>query len=453
MDTQPVQQNVPSTAAGRRPRSLLRRFGGLRLRAALAVLPALLVVLSLGTWLDYRAQRDNVLREAQRQGESLAGFLGQAISQTLAGRDHLTVTRLVQGLSSHPDIVHAQVTGAQGEMLAEYGKPPMRDDVVLFRRELRGNDERLGELQLTLDTGERTRQLASRAVSAAMWVILGAALIATVVYAALTVTVVRPLRAMTRALRRGDAKGTSAPLPVPAHGELAQLALAVNAQRERSDVRQRRLHAQAGTASAELKRAAGALTQQSEELSRRNHDLQLLAATDPLTGLYNQRYFHGLMRNEIGPAIFREETQSILLIEIDGLADHRERLGPATADAIVREVAHRLAAHVRRADVLCRLDNGRFFLLGRGATMANAITIADHLQQSATREPLELGGQRLPLGLSVGIATMPGRQPVRSAEEFLRCAETALAHSREYGHDGIAHYAMLEALRVAPASA
>jgi diguanylate cyclase (GGDEF)-like protein len=133
-----------------------------------------------------------------------------------------------------------------------------------------------------------------------------------------------------------------------------------------------------------------------------------------------------------------------MLISLTDLDRLNTEHGHGMGDEAVKDIARRVAAKVRPSDVLCRLEGGRFFLLCRQSTMANAIALADEICHAICQTPVRFGSHQVTVNAYIGIATAPGRQPVRNADEFVHCAEVALEHSRHLGAYGIAHYSILE---------
>ena len=202
-------------------------------------------------------------------------------------------------------------------------------------------------------------------------------------------------------------------------------------------------------ANVELQRAYDQLATQADELKRKNTDLELLAITDPLTGLYNKRYFEMLMENEVERSVRQSQICSIVLIDLDLFKSVNERYGHSTGDNILRQVARLLAQRVRKTDVLCRFGGDEFFLLCRQATMGNAMNVAEQLHEAVTREPLTVDDQIIPVRLSIGIATIPSPRPMRNAAEFFECADAALAYSKRTGRNTIVHFSRMPADQMA----
>jgi diguanylate cyclase (GGDEF)-like protein/PAS domain S-box-containing protein len=131
--------------------------------------------------------------------------------------------------------------------------------------------------------------------------------------------------------------------------------------------------------------------------------LRFQAGHDALTGLANRRLF----TDRIGAAGTAEVA--VLLVDLNGFKQINDTYGHATGDAVLRHVAGRLLACSGSGDLAARLGGDEFAVLA-GAGSDEAYRIAERLR-AALAEPAEVGGQRLAVGASIGVATGRADQP------------------------------------------
>ncbi|MCW2703046.1 MAG: Diguanylate cyclase [Blastococcus sp.] len=96
----------------------------------------------------------------------------------------------------------------------------------------------------------------------------------------------------------------------------------------------------------------------------REQALQSVAYTDPMTGLPNRAGFLRLVRQSLADAA--DQSSTMLVIELDGLAAARENAGREIVATVEAEVGRRLRATVRGEDVVARMGGGGFAVLTRG---------------------------------------------------------------------------------------
>ena len=425
----------------------LFRFG-IRQKVVLILLTTLVVGLTASTWLALRSQTTDILNETTRRGNEVGHFVARTLAYSVVAYDYHTIELLLRELASHDDVVYARVTSPKGNVMAEIGVDnPERSGITPSRQDIRLNNEVVGQLHLGLGTDRIAATLEKQKQDSILRQLLVIFGVLVVELAALSYIIVRPLNIMSRAMRdEAQAGQNTAPnIPLVARDEFGEIARQFNALHARLNEAREKLQSRVEYANVELQRAYEQLTMQADELKRKNVDLELLAITDPLTGLYNKRYFEMLMENEVERSVSQSQICSIVLIDLDFFKSINERYGHSTGDNILRQVARLLAQRVRKTDVLCRFGGDEFFLLCRQATMGNAMNVAEQLHEAVTREPLTVDDQTIPVKLSIGIATIPSPRPIRTAAEFFECADTALAHSKRAGRNTIVHFSRMPA--------
>ena len=100
-----------------------------------------------------------------------------------------------------------------------------------------------------------------------------------------------------------------------------------------------------------------------DELARRNAELEQLARTDVLTGLANRRHADDVLRATIASARRHDRALCAVLVDIDRFKAVNDAHGHAAGDAVLREVAVRLAAGLREEDLAARWGGEEFLLL------------------------------------------------------------------------------------------
>ena len=160
---------------------------------------------------------------------------------------------------------------------------------------------------------------------------------------------------------------------------------------------------------------------------------------DALTGLPNRIYLRDRLERAI--ASLRRNSRKkfgLLYIDIDRFKLVNDSLGHLAGDVVLQEVARRLASCVREPDVVARLAGDEFAILLEHVDIPEtAIKIARRILESM-QQPIEVSGQPLQAGASIGIAIGDARY--RSADEPLRDADTALYRAKSAGRSRFVLY-------------
>ena len=159
-----------------------------------------------------------------------------------------------------------------------------------------------------------------------------------------------------------------------------------------------------------------------------------MALTDPLTGLYNQRYLRrhmsGLMEGGQGRQL------AVLMVDVDHFKSVNDRFGHASGDRALRLIADSLRVNTRVFDSVARYGGEEFVVVMPGTGPEEAIGAAERLRAAVEKiEFSTLSNVRIPLTVSVGIACTPGA--TGSPEVLLQAADTALYDAKRNGRNRI----------------
>ncbi len=151
--------------------------------------------------------------------------------------------------------------------------------------------------------------------------------------------------------------------------------------------------------------------------------LQINAATDPLTGLYNRRLFEEYFDKELNRARRYEHHLALIVLDLHMFKDVNDRFGHPRGDQVLQLAANTLRRSMRTSDFAFRIGGDEFALLlpqsdaEQGATLGRRI----YNNFAAAIAPLRFD---LPLALDYGLAVHP--QDGDQSEVLLRVADERL---------------------------
>ena len=159
-----------------------------------------------------------------------------------------------------------------------------------------------------------------------------------------------------------------------------------------------------------------------------------LALTDPLTGLYNQRYLMRHLRGLLDSGQSRDIA--VLMVDVDHFKAVNDEYGHAAGDKALRGVADALRANTRVFDSLARYGGEEFAVVMPGSGLDDAVQAAERLRAAVETTPFawEAGGH-CRLTVSVGVASCSGQ--LITPESLLRAADLALYEAKRAGRNRV----------------
>ncbi|MGM0982688.1 MAG: EAL domain-containing protein [Pseudomonadota bacterium] len=162
--------------------------------------------------------------------------------------------------------------------------------------------------------------------------------------------------------------------------------------------------------------------------------LTWLAERDPLTELYNRRYFQDALHK----ALWCESQGAVVLLDLDQFKEVNELSGHHVGDRLLQEVAKALLLNLGHRGVIARLGGDEFSLLLEHTDEDQAIQVAQYISQLLDGLGFKAAGQRHRVTASIGIALFPihGATPA----DLMASADVAMYKAKE---NGIQHWHLL----------
>ena len=133
------------------------------------------------------------------------------------------------------------------------------------------------------------------------------------------------------------------------------------------------------------------------------------AMTDPLTGLYNRRFFDDALEREIAAAQRRRTPFSVVMLDIDRFKQVNDTWGHDAGDAVLQALARLLERGIRGSDIAARYGGEEFALLMPDTPVAGAAERAEILRRDLEALPIDEGSRRISVTASFGIAQYGAR--------------------------------------------
>jgi diguanylate cyclase (GGDEF)-like protein len=214
-------------------------------------------------------------------------------------------------------------------------------------------------------------------------------------------------------------------VPLIAHGDV----IGVVSVADRADGRP---FSRADLTAARALAAPAALALRSDRLAEQTRELSHAATVDPLTALFNRRYFATRIEEEIERARRYSLELSLLLIDVDDFKRLNDELGHLAGDYLLRQIAEVLKRSVRVFDVCTRYGGEEFAILMPGSGVNNALVVAERIRSRVEQAARDSGPlpPHLRITVSLGLATLASDP---SPQEFIARADRALYRAKADG--------------------
>jgi diguanylate cyclase (GGDEF)-like protein/PAS domain S-box-containing protein len=156
-----------------------------------------------------------------------------------------------------------------------------------------------------------------------------------------------------------------------------------------------------------------------------------LAEHDPLTNVFNRRYFDAQLAVRLNEAQRYAMPVGLLLLDLDYLKRINDRLGHAAGDEAIKSFAAVIGGSIRQTDLLARIGGDEFAIFLPQANAVDAASLAGKLLVQLAKCPAEFNGEQIPLSASIGIAI--SSEQADTPERLLKRADVALYQAKQAG--------------------
>lgn len=172
---------------------------------------------------------------------------------------------------------------------------------------------------------------------------------------------------------------------------------------------------------------------------RADEDLHQLAATDPLTGVYNRRIFVELADMALARAQRNRAPLSLLMLDLDHFKSVNDNHGHMVGDEVLKNFVRLVQTCLRREDMMVRFGGEEFCVLLPDAELDGALSLAERIRTLVAATPIVIENMSLHITVSFGVDCIrPGEAGTVSM--LLERADAALYRAKQAGRNRVASY-------------
>lgn len=174
-----------------------------------------------------------------------------------------------------------------------------------------------------------------------------------------------------------------------------------------------------------------------KELDEAHNKLEIQSITDPLTKLYNRRYFSEISNNMFKIA-FREKTAlSVIMLDIDKFKNINDTYGHSIGDRVLIKLAKTLIRVQRKSDITCRYGGEEFIILLPLTNLEGAKIFAEEIRKKVESIVMEITeSQTLKFTISLGVSQI-NLDNDNNVEILINRADEALYKAKNGGRNKV----------------
>lgn len=172
-----------------------------------------------------------------------------------------------------------------------------------------------------------------------------------------------------------------------------------------------------------------------DELEEKNRELRRLSNSDGLTGLFNHRHIHGLLREEFERSMRTGAPLTVAMFDLDHFKRINDTWGHPAGDRVLQATADILRLNAREVDRLGRYGGEEFVAILPATDAEGGTTFVERVRRAVERHVFRIREDAdVRMTLSAGIASFPHDQ-IGTAEALISKADAALYAAKSRGRN------------------
>jgi two-component system cell cycle response regulator len=186
----------------------------------------------------------------------------------------------------------------------------------------------------------------------------------------------------------------------------------------------------------QLEQVLREVQEKNNQLEKSLKRIEEVAATDPLTGLYNRRHFSRVVDQLFNEAQRYDTDLSCVMIDLDGYKQLNDSLGHLVGDQLLVVAGKVISANMRKMDVAARYGGDEFVLLLPRAATDEAAGVAQRIRDEFRQASAILLRRNDGVSMSIGIGSIRDDAPA-GTEQLIAAADSALYHAKAAGRNRV----------------
>jgi len=181
------------------------------------------------------------------------------------------------------------------------------------------------------------------------------------------------------------------------------------------------------------------MLQEQKELIR---NLEKLANTDSLTGVWNRRYLLNIAEKETQRSRRYNRPLSVLMIDIDHFKNVNDTYGHAVGDDVLMTMTETIINYLRNLDILGRFGGEEFVVLLPETDNKAAVITAERIRVNIEQINIPVDGKSVSITVSIGVASY--QKGDANIDALIQRADAALYQAKNQGRNRVVTHHFLQ---------
>jgi diguanylate cyclase (GGDEF)-like protein len=157
--------------------------------------------------------------------------------------------------------------------------------------------------------------------------------------------------------------------------------------------------------------------------------LEEMANTDVLTGIFNRRHAMKRFQEELERAKRLNKELSCIMLDIDNFKAINDRYGHLAGDEVLKELVNRITHAIRKYDVFGRYGGEEFLVIMPDATIEEAKSLAERIGNEISARPIQ------DIAVTVSLGVTHYRSSDRVIDDIIKRADDSLYEAKSAGRN------------------
>ncbi|MDO6827186.1 cache domain-containing protein [Poseidonibacter sp. 1_MG-2023] len=174
-----------------------------------------------------------------------------------------------------------------------------------------------------------------------------------------------------------------------------------------------------------------------KELEDSKNLLKEMTLRDPLTNLYNRRYFESIIDELMSLSIREEESLCLIMLDIDKFKNINDNYGHDIGDEVLKKLADNLLSRLRQSDVITRIGGEEFAIVFPKTSIDGAYKTSEKIRKAVEKLEIKIKENILiSFTVSIGIAIFD-KNIDKDVHSILKRADIALYQAKDTGRNKV----------------